>query len=62
MDWGIVASVLVALTLFVAAIAILALMMAGLFMWRIKKHARKQGNSTFKFPCCPIMKTTQSTP
>jgi chromate transport protein ChrA len=62
MDWGIVASVLVALTLFVAAIVTLVLMMAGLFVWRIKRHVRKQGDAAFKFPCCPIMKTTQSTP
>ena len=62
MDWGIVASVLVALTLFLAAILILILMMAGLFVWRIKRHARKQGDAIFKFPCCPIMKSAQNTP
>ena len=60
MDWGIVASVLVALALFAAAIVILASMMIGLFIWRIKKHAGSQDGKGFKFPACPMMKPAQN--
>ncbi len=61
MDWGIVASVLVALALAAAAAVILVLMMIGLFVWRMKKHAGSKGGSGFKFPGCPLMKSAQNT-
>jgi hypothetical protein len=60
MDWGIVASVLVALALFAAAVVILASTMIGLFIWRMKKHAGSQGDKGFKFPGCPMMKSAQN--
>jgi hypothetical protein len=60
MDWGIVVSTLVALALFLAAIITLVLMMIGLFVWRLNKHTRKQGNASFKFPNCPLTKSTQA--
>jgi hypothetical protein len=60
MDWGIVASVLVALALFAAAMVILVLMMIGLFAWRMKKHAGSQGGKGLKFPGCPLTKSAQS--
>lgn len=62
MDWGIVVSVLVAMTIFVVAAGILVLMMIGLFVLRMKKRAGGQGNGGFKFPGCPFMKSTQNTP
>ena len=43
MDWGIVGSVMVAMALFAVAVGILVLMMIGLFVWRMKKHAGSQG-------------------
>jgi hypothetical protein len=58
MDWGIVASVLVALALFAAGVIILASMMIGLFMWRMKTKMRKPGNAPFHFPDCCHMKPT----
>jgi uncharacterized membrane protein len=60
MDWGIVLSVLVALTLFVAGAITLTLTIIGLFVWRMKRHARKHGNAPFKFPGCPMMKSAHS--
>jgi hypothetical protein len=57
MDWGIVASVLVALALFAVAVGILVLMMIGLFVWLMKKKASSQGGKGFKFPGCPMMKS-----
>jgi hypothetical protein len=57
MDWGIVASVLVALALFVAAVGILVLTMIGLFVWLMKKKASSKGGKGFKFPGCPMMKS-----
>ncbi len=58
MDWGIVASVLVALALFMAAIGILVLLGIGLFVSCVKSRMRKQGNATSKFPdCCSMMKS-----
>jgi hypothetical protein len=59
MDWGIVASVLVALALFAAAVGILVLMMIGLFVWRMKTKMRKPGNTSFHFPDC-CMKSAQN--
>jgi hypothetical protein len=61
MDWGIVASVMVALALFVAAIVIIVLMGIGLVVWLVKKRASSQGGG-FKFPGCPLMKSTHNTP
>ena len=60
MDWGIVASVMVAMALFVAGAITLAFMIIGFFLWRMKKHARKQGNAPFKLPGCPLMKSAHS--
>jgi hypothetical protein len=57
MDWGIVASVMVALALFTAAIVIIMLMGISLFVWLVKKHASSQGGG-FTFPGCPLMKST----
>ena len=62
MDWGIVASVMVAMLLFAVAAGILIFTMIGLFVWRMKKHAGSQGGKGFKFPGCPLMKSTQNTP
>jgi hypothetical protein len=62
MDWGIVISVMVAMALFAVAAGILLLTMIGLFMWRMKKHAGNQAGGGFKFPGCPLMKSTQNTP
>ncbi len=62
MDWGIVASVLVALALFTATVAVLASIMIGLFVGRLKKRAGSQGGEGFKFPGCPLTKSTQNTP
>ena len=62
MDWGIVVSVMVAMLLFAVAAGILILTMIGLFVWRMKKHAGSQGGKGFKFPGCPLMKSTQNTP
>ena len=58
MDWGIVASVLVALALFTAAVVVLASIMIGLFVWRMKSHMHKKGNAAFHFPDCCQMKPT----
>jgi hypothetical protein len=57
MDWGIVASVLVALALFTAAVGIMVLTMIGLFVWLMKKKASSQGDKGFKFPACPMTKS-----
>ena len=58
MDWGIVASVLVALVLFMAAIGILVLLGIGLFFSRVKSGMRKKGNAASKLPdCCSMMKS-----
>ena len=62
MDWGIVVSVIVAMALFAVAAGILILTMIGLFVWRMKRHAGRQGGGGFKFPGCPLMKSTQNTP
>jgi hypothetical protein len=62
MDWGIVVSVMVAMALFTVTAGILILMVIGLFVWRIKKHAGSQGDRGFKFPGCPLMKSGQTTP
>jgi len=62
MDWGIVVSVMVAMALFTVAAGILILMVIGLFVWRIKKHAGSQGGGAFKFPGCPLTKSAQDTP
>jgi hypothetical protein len=61
MDWGIVGSVMVAMALFAAAVVILVLMMIGILVWRIKKHAGIQGSRGFKFPGCPLMKSAENT-
>ena len=61
MDWGIVASVLVAMALFTVATGILILTMIGLFVWRMKKHAGNKGSGGFKFPGCPLTKSAQNT-
>jgi heme/copper-type cytochrome/quinol oxidase subunit 2 len=61
MDWGIVVSVMVAMALFMVAVGILVLMVIGLFVWRMKKHAGSQGGRGFKFPGCPLMKSAQNT-
>jgi hypothetical protein len=61
MDWGIVVSVMVAMALFAVAIVILASVVIGLFVWSMKKHAGSKGGSGFKFPGCPLMKSTQNT-
>ena len=60
MDWGIVASVLVALALFAAAVVILASLMIGLFIWRMKTKMRKTGNAAFHFPDCCMTKSAQN--
>ena len=62
MDWGIVGSVMVAMALFAVAFVLLASVVIGLFVWRMKKHAGSQGGGGFKFPGCPLMKSTQNTP
>jgi hypothetical protein len=62
MDWGIVGSVMVAMALFAVVVVLLASMVIGLFVWRMKKHAGNQGGGGFKFPGCPLMKSTQNTP
>ena len=62
MDWGIVVSVMVAMALFTVAAGILILMVIGLFVLRIKKHAGSKGGQGFKFPGCPLMKSAQDTP
>jgi hypothetical protein len=59
MDWGIVVSVLVALTLFVAGAGILVLTSVGLLIWRIKRKAHS-GDAPFKFPGCPLTKSAQN--
>jgi len=61
MDWGIVVSVMLAMALFTVAVGILVLMVIGLFVWRMKKHAGSQGGRGFKFPGCPLMKSAQNT-
>jgi hypothetical protein len=61
MDWGIVVSVLVAMVLFTAAVGILVMTVVGLFVWRMKKHAGSHGIGGFKFPGCPLTKSTQNT-
>jgi hypothetical protein len=61
MDWGIVISVMVALVLFTVAAGILVLTMIGLFVWRMKRAA-SHGGPGFKFPGCPLTKSTQTTP
>ena len=60
MDWGIVVSVMVAMAFFTVAVGILILTMIGLFMWRMKRHADSQGSGGFKFPGCPLTKSTQN--
>ena len=62
MDWGIVVSVMVAMALFTVAAGVLILMVIGLFIWRMKKHAGSQVGSGFKFPGCPLTKSAQNTP
>ena len=57
MDWGIVASVLVALALFLAAAILLAGMMISLMVWRFKSRVRAGGKKGFEFPCCAQMKS-----
>jgi hypothetical protein len=61
MDWGIVGSVMVAMALFGVAVVILASAVIGLFVWRMKKHAGSKDGSGFKFPGCPLTKSTQNT-
>jgi len=62
MDWGIVGSVMVAIALFAVAVVLLASVVIGLFVWRMKKRAGSQGGRGFKFPGCPLMKSAQNTP
>jgi hypothetical protein len=61
MDWGIVGSVMVAMALFTVAAGILILTVIGLFVWRMKKHAGRQGGGGFKFAGCPLTKSAQNT-
>jgi hypothetical protein len=61
MDWGIVVSVMVAMALFTVTAGILILMVIGLFVWRMRKHAGSQGGGGFKFPGCPLTKSAQNT-
>lgn len=61
MDWGIVGSVMVAMALFTVAFVILASMVIGLFVWRMKKHAGNKGSGGFKFTGCPLTKPAQNT-
>jgi hypothetical protein len=58
MDWGIVLSVLVAMALFAAAAAVLATMVIGLFIWRIKSRVHKHDGPAAEFPCCAQIKST----
>jgi len=62
MDWGIVVSVMVAMALFAVAVVLLASVVIGLFVWRMKQRASSQGGGGFKFPVCPLTKSTQNTP
>jgi hypothetical protein len=62
MDWGIVGSVMVAMALFAVAVVLLASVVIGLFVRRMKKFAGSQGSGSFKFPGCPLMKSTQNAP
>jgi hypothetical protein len=61
MDWGIVASVMVAIALFTVATGTLILTMIGLFVWRMKRQAGSKGGSGFQFPVCPLTKSAQNT-
>jgi hypothetical protein len=61
MDWGIVLSVMVAMALFAVAFVLLASVVIGLFVWRMKKHAGSQGGGGFKFAGCPLTKSAQNT-
>ncbi len=61
MDWGIVVSVMVAMALFTVTVGILILMVTGLFVWRMKRHARSAGGTAFKLPdCCEMIKSARS--
>ena len=61
MDWGIVGSVMVAMALFAVAVVLLASVVIGLFVWRMKKQAGSKGGSGFKFSGCPLTKSGQTT-
>ncbi len=63
MDWGIVASVLVGIVLFLVAAILLAISMFGLISYRIKRQIRAGGAATTKMPSCPFAKSAdQSAP
>jgi hypothetical protein len=61
MDWGIVGSVMVAMALFAVAVVLLASVVIGLLVWRMKKHAGNKDSGGFKFTGCPLTKSTQNT-
>jgi hypothetical protein len=56
MDWGIVASVLVAMALFFVAAALLAFAAMSLLIRRIKSKARPGAFKTSELPCCEQIK------
>ncbi|MFA5078588.1 MAG: hypothetical protein WC541_03780 [Dehalococcoidia bacterium] len=56
MDWGIVASVLVAMALFFIIIALLAFTAMSLMIRRIKSKAHSGAVRTSEMPCCEQIK------
>ncbi len=59
MDWGIVASVVVGIVLFLVAVIILAVSMFSLISLRIKRQIRNGDTATTKMPSCPFAKSTE---
>ena len=63
MDWGIVASVMVGIILFLVAAIVLAVSMFSLISWRIKRQTRSGGTAATRMPSCPFARSSeQATP
>jgi len=56
MEWGIVASVVVAVVLLIVGLVVLAVVMFGLMARGIKKKVEAGGTPTCPIPGCPMHK------
>lgn len=59
MDWGIVASVLVALALFVVAIITIVALMFGLIAGSMRRQMKAGGMPKCPIPGCPMAKAME---
>ncbi len=60
MEWGIIASVLVAIALFVLGAMVLFGSLAGLLVWLIKRSFASGGRHVCPMPGCPFAKAMES--